>query len=417
MLEPAIPGGTAATLAAVRDEWTARGLRVLLFATCPDPGALGGGGDDAGLPGALTPLGVLAFADELRPEAAATLARFAEVGVRLKVISGDHPETVAALAARAGLPRDDHPVSGLDLVGMDDARLADVAEAAAVFGRVTPEQKERLVRALRGRVHYVAMVGDGVNDVLSLKEAQLGVAMLGGSQATRAVADVVLLNDSFGALPPAFREGQRIVGGMRDVIALFLTRSLYVTLVILGASVVGADFPVTPKHNAILALLTVGIPTLALAAWARPSRPQGGLLRSIMPFVLPAALTITLGGLAVYLFELRTTGDVAIARSALTTFTVLCGLLLIPFAEPPVRGWVGGDDLSPDWRPSAMAAALLAAYVAVLAVPTLRDSFELTVLSAGDYAGIVALVAAWALFLRFAWRARLLERYLGFRID
>jgi cation-transporting ATPase E len=180
--------------------------------------------------------------------------------------------------------------------------MGDLAEETTVFGRITPQQKERLVRVLRARGHYVAMIGDGVNDVLSLKQANLGIAMQGGSQAARGVADLILLNDSFAALPDAFREGQRIVSGMRDILKLFLTRVLYVALLIGALAVVQAGFPLAPKHSALLSLFVVGLPTLALAAWARPSAaPLGSLLGMVLRFAVPAAATLTVAGLGVYL--------------------------------------------------------------------------------------------------------------------
>ena len=158
------------------------------------------------------------MSDALRPEARETLRGFQEMGIQLKLISGDHPQTVAALAKQAGLDTNAQVVSGLELDQLDETAFAQVAEEATIFGRITPQQKKRLVRALRNRGHYVAMIGDGVNDVLSLKQANLGIAMHSGSQATRSVADLVLLDDSFAALPVAFREGQRITNGMERIL-------------------------------------------------------------------------------------------------------------------------------------------------------------------------------------------------------
>jgi cation-transporting ATPase E len=398
------------------DEWTAQGLRVLLFAYKPDIVPLQDAQSARGepqLPSDLIPLGLLSFSDELRSEVQATLKGFAEAGIRLKVISGDNPQTVAALARQAGFAQDIQAVSGLDLADMDESQLAQVAEEATAFGRITPQQKERLVRALRSRGHYVAMMGDGVNDVLSLKQAQLGIAVQSGSQATRAVADMVLMEDSFSALPAAFREGQRIIRGMQDILRLFLARTLYMTLLILGAAVVGVAFPVTPKHNAVLALLTVGIPTLALAVWAQPGELPRSVLRSVWHFVASAAFTVAVVGLAVYLGFLLTMGSEAIAQSALTTATVLCGLVLIPFVEPPTPAWVGGDVLSGDRRPAFLALGMLAAFVLILLVPALRRFFELRLLPLLDYVLIGAVVIVWGFILRFAWRKRLFERLLN----
>jgi cation-transporting ATPase E len=227
------------------------------------------------------------------------------------------------------------------------------------------------------------------------------------------VADIVLLNDSFAVLPAAFREGQRIVNGMQDIVRLFLTRTFYVTLLVLGTAIVGVAFPVTPKHNSVLALLTVGLPTLALAAWARPASPPRSLLRSVSHFVFPAAFAVAALALGVYLVYLQMLDDLAMARTALTTTTVLCGLLLIPFVEPPTAAWVGGDELSGDRRPLLLALTMLALYAAIMGVPAVRRSFELAPLRALDLVLIGAAVVIWAVGLRTVWRRLLFERWLG----
>jgi cation-transporting ATPase E len=390
-----------------------QGLRVLLLAHGPGDGPLHDGQGAPRLPEGLAPLGLLSLRDELRPEAGTTLSHLSGLGIELKVISGDNPQTVAALARQVGLPGIEDPVSGLDLAGLEGAQLAEMADGPAIFGRITPQQKEALVQAFRQRGRYVAMIGDGVNDVLSLKQAQVGVSMESGSQATRSVADIVLLGDSFAALPAAFREGQRIVQGMEDVVRLLLTRTFYVLFLVIATRLAGAPFPVTPKHNSILALLTVGIPILAIAAWARPGRAADSVIQSTRHFIFSAALSIAVVTLGVYLFYLAATDDVAVARTALTTASVLCGLVLIPFVEPPTEFWVGGDALSGDRRPALLAGAMLVLYGLVVALPPLRDFFELVPLRAIDYAALAAVVAAWALALRFAWRAQLLERILS----
>lgn len=400
-------------LASQMGEWTRDGLRVLLFAYRPDDARLEDAKGEPQLPSDLIPLSLLSFSDELRPEANETLKHFAELGIELKIISGDNPSTVAALSRQVGLGEDLRVVSGLDMDHLDEAQLEELAEEATIFGRITPQLKEKLVRFFRRRGRYVAMVGDGVNDVLSLKQAHVGVAMESGSQATRSVADIVLLGDSFAALPIAFREGQRIIKGMEDVVRLLLTRTFYVLLLIIATQILGAPFPVTPKHNSILALLTVGIPIFAIAAWARPGPPARSVVRSAGRFVLPAAFTVSIVSLGVYLYYLGTTGDVAISRTALTTATVLCGLVLIAFVEPPTEAWVGGDVLSGDWRPTVLALGMLGVYGAVMAIPALRTFFELTALRGFDYLLIAIVVAMWAFVLRFTWRARIFERLLG----
>jgi cation-transporting ATPase E len=409
VLEPFLRPGFAMVEAI--DTWTRQGLRVVLLAHHPASAPLHDGDGRPMLPSGLIPLGLLIFRDELRPAAQETLHRFVELGIEIKVISGDNPQTVAALARQVGLGLGGQEVSGLELAGAGDARLAEAAGGATIFGRITPQQKEALVRVLRAGGRYVAMIGDGVNDVLSLKQAQLGVAMQSGSAATRNVADIVLLHDSFAILPVAFREGQRIVKGMEDVVRLLLSRTFYVMLLIIATQIAGLAFPVTPKHNSILALVTVGIPILGIAAWARPGPPPRSVIRSTGHFVFPAALTVAALSFGVYLFYLQTASDVAVARTALTTATVFCGLLLIPFVEPPTPFWAGGDVLSGDPRPTVLAAAMLLLYAVVTAVPPLRAFFELALLTPADYALLAVLAVGWALLLRTIWRTRLLERW------
>jgi cation-transporting P-type ATPase E len=419
------------------DDRAGRGQRVLLFARAPDtssrflpmPGAaraqarmaLRGPDNHPQLPSSLAPLGLLSFTDELRPEAEATLRGFAEAGITLKIISGDSPQTVAAMARQAGFAGDARLVSGLELAAMDDAEFARTAERGQIFGRITPHQKENLVCALRDHGHYVAMIGDGVNDVLSLKSAHLGIAMETGSQATRSVAGMVLMGDSFAALPAAFREGQRILRGMQDVIRLFLARTFYVTLLIVAASVVGTAFPLTPKHNFILALLTVGIPTLPLAAWARPGQPTyvgyGGrrrpsILLTVRHFVVPAAFTVASVALLVYVAYLLAGRGLPAARSALTMTMVLCGILLIVFVEPPMPALAGGDELTDDRRPTVLAFAMLLLYILALAIPYVRHFFQLVLLPPTEVALILGVVLAWAIVQLYIWRHNVFERLL-----
>ncbi len=395
------------------EEWAQRGLRVLLFARHPGAASLHDGAGEPWLPRNLLPVGVLGFRDELRPEAQETLQHFADLGIQVKIISGDNPQTVAALARQVGFGDRGRVVSGLDLDGLSEPELDEVAEDAVIFGRITPQQKETLVGSLRRKGYYVAMIGDGVNDVLSLKRAHVGVAMQSGSQATRSVADIILLGDSFASLPVAFREGQRIVNGMEDVVRLLLTRTLYVLLLVIATRIAGVAFPVTPKHNSVLALLTVGIPILAIAAWARPGPTSHSVVRSASHFVLPAAFTVSLVALGIYLAYLGMSNDLPTARTALTTATVLCGLLLIPFVEPPTKAWAGGDRLSGDWRPTLLAVGMLGLYGVILALPVLRGFFELEILRAVDYLIIALVVAIWALAMRAIWRIRLFERLLA----
>ena len=397
----------------VVDGWVARGRRVLLLASVPGGSAPRDENGSPCLPSGLRPLGLVAIVDELRTEAATTLRHFADLGVHVKLISGDDPRTVAALAVQADFPEPVRLVSGAELDAMDDAAFAQAARDATVIGRTSPKHKERLVAALRAQGRYVAMIGDGVNDVLALKKANLAIAVRSGSPAARGVADLVLLRDSFAPLPAAVVEGQRIVGGMYDTVKLFLARSLTATAVIVGALLVEAPFPITPRHNSLVALMAVGIPTLALAAWAAPIRPRERLLRSIGPFIIPAVLTSALVGLIVYLAFWRVTANVSTSQSALTTTLVGCGLLLVFFAQPSSKWIAGGDGMIGDWRPAALVAVLAILFMVGVYLPAVRIIFDFARLPAATLAPLVLIVILWAISLRWIWRRRLFQRWFG----
>ena len=410
VLRPRLGEGGDGSLERLLDDWSAEGLRVMLFARLPEGAAMRDAGDAPLLPEGLQPVALLALREQLRSDARATLARFTDAGVLLKLISGDNPATVAALSRQVGLTLDGGVVSGIDLAELDDAALAEAVDGAQVFGRVPPSLKARLVSALRDRGHWVAMVGDGVNDVLSLKQAHLGVSMQSGSQATRAVADIVLLEDSFAALPEAVIEGQRIISGMQDSLHLFLARAMYMALVIFGAAMLGLVLPVSPRHNTVLALITVGIPALFLAVWARPARPGLDSLRRILRLVIPPAVACAAIGLPVYAWFSRS-GDVELARTAFTTFAVMCGLGLLPLLEPPIGESMSGADADgADARPTILAIALLALYGLFFIVEPAREFFELAPLSLGDVALLATLAAVWGLATMIAWHSRVVER-------
>ncbi|HYO42300.1 MAG TPA: HAD-IC family P-type ATPase [Candidatus Limnocylindrales bacterium] len=406
--------------------WTDKGLRVLLVATHPDASALQDPGEDetaARLPDGMRPLGLVALADELRAEAAETLAIFRASGVAVKIISGDDPETVAALARQAGLGPDIPLLAGPQLEAMDDIALRQAATDTVVFGRITPAQKERLVDALRAGGHYVAMIGDGVNDVLSLKKANLAIAMGSGSQATRGVADLVLMQDSFAAVAKAVIEGQRILNGMQDILKLFLTRIMTVGLVIMSSLVV-VTFPIELRNASALTVFTVGIPTALLAVWAQPGhRIRDSLGRTLARFVVPAAVGSSLIGLVLFvgLLFLGTEYDgksledsLHMAQTALTSFLVYAGLLLVIFVEPPVAWFAVAEPITPDRRPTFLALGLAIGYLVVLQVPLARGFFQLVAPDAREGLFVLLAVIAWLVMVRTFWARKVVERFLGF---
>ena len=413
VIGPLVAGAARDDIARLTADWADEGLRVMVFAELPAGAALRTADGRAQLPTDLRALGLFALREQLRPDARETLERLSAAGVRLKLISGDNPTTVAALTRQLGLVLEGPPTSGLELAQMDDEGLAAAVGKATIFGRVPPSLKARLVEALRSRGYWVAMIGDGVNDVLSLKQAHLGISMQSGSQATRAVADMVLLEDSFSALPVAVVEGQRIISGMQDSLHLFLSRAMYMAIVILGVALVGLAMPVSPRHNTVLALITVGLPALFLAFWARPARPGLDSLRRILRLIIPPAIACAAIGLPLFVAYANSAG-IDMARTAFTTFAVFCGLGLLPLLEPPVGESMSGADADgADIRPTLLALALVALYGSFFLIAPVRQFFELELLPLPDVALIAALAAVWAAAVMLMWRSRVVDRVRG----
>ena len=292
-----------------------QGRRVLLLATAA---ALAG---DV-LPGDLAPRALVLLEDEVRPDARETLEFFTAQGVGLKVISGDHPGTVAAVARRAGVPGAEVGVDARELPE-DAEQLAEVVEAHTVFGRVTPRQKRAMVLAMQGRGHVVGMTGDGVNDVLALKDADMGIAMGSGSGASRAVAQLVLMDDRFASLPSVLAEGRRVMNSVERAANLFIYGTVYSVLMSLVVSVVGVEFPFLPRHLTLVRTLSVGIPGFFLALAPDPRRSRSGFLPRVVRFAIPAGLIAGTAALVVYFAARAADGSTLTESRSAATITLL----------------------------------------------------------------------------------------------
>jgi cation-transporting ATPase E len=327
----------------------AGGLRVLL---------LGRAEIAADVLGAVRPAALVVLEQRVRPEAAGTLAYFAEQDVEVKVISGDNAISVGAVAASLDRPRADRPVDARTLPeGRDE--LADAVEAGTVFGRVTPAQKRDMVGALQSRGHTVAMTGDGVNDVLALKDADIGVAMGSGSPASRAVAQIVLLDNSFATLPYVVAEGRRVIGNIERVSNLFLTKTVYSVFLAISIGAIGVPFPFLPRHLTLIGALTIGIPAFFLALAPNTERARPGFVRRVLRLSVPAGIV---AGLVTFVTYLLVRGDPAATEiqqstAAVVALYVVATWVLVVVARPFA------------WWKAGMIAASIAAFSYALFLP------------------------------------------------
>jgi cation-transporting ATPase E len=365
-----------------------QGLRVLLLAR-----ASRDLGDPEVARGA-RPTALVVLEQRLRPDAADTLRYFAEQDVRAKVISGDNAVSVGAVAAKLGL--NGSTVDARRLPADPDGMAKELDEGT-VFGRVTPQQKRDMVGALQSRGHTVAMTGDGVNDVLALKDADIGVAMGSGSEATRAVAQIVLLNNSFATLPSVVAEGRRVIGNITRVATLFLVKTVYSVLLAVLVVCWQVEYPFLPRHLTLLSTLTIGVPAFFLALAPNKERAQPHFVRRVMRYSIPGGVVAAVATFATYLIARHHyTGagalDAETSAATLTLFLISMWVLAI-IARPYT--W---------WR-VALVAAMGLAFVLVLAVPGLQHFFALKLVGVTMpwIAVGISVVAAAALELLWRW--------------
>jgi P-type E1-E2 ATPase len=338
-----------------------QGRRVVAIGTTEE--VLGDVAADAKPPRDLDLLGIVIIGERLRPEAKETVAYFLEQGVELKVISGDRPETVAAIAREAGIPQEGPPLDGGDID-------PEAALHASVIGRITPEGKRLVIESLGAAGKFVAMVGDGVNDVPALKASRLAIAQGSGSQMARSVADLVLVSGDFAAVPAMVVEGRKIFRNLARVAKLFVTKSAFAVFLVVSAGLAPIPYPLLPRHLTLAATLTIGIPGffLALAPSSGEFRVTN-FLREVFRFAVPAGTAAGLGVLSSYLFARIVDEDLVEARTVATTVLVVVGLYLIIALE--AAGRIRGTAVS------VLCACLAGLYVGVLLVPPLRNFFAL----------------------------------------
>ncbi|MEU3996347.1 cation-translocating P-type ATPase [Streptomyces fungicidicus] len=356
LLDPADPA------LAETERMNEQGLRVLLLARARD-------GVDVDAPAAaegVRPAALVVLEQRLRPDAADTLRYFAEQNVRAKVISGDNAVSVGAVASKLGLSGTAVDARRLPA---DRKAMAGALDEGTVFGRVTPQQKRNMVGALQSDGHTVAMTGDGVNDVLALKDADIGVAMGSGSEATRAVAQIVLLNNSFATLPSVVAEGRRVIGNITRVATLFLVKTVYSVLLAVLVVVSRVEYPFLPRHLTLLSTLTIGVPAFFLALAPNKERARPHFVRRVMRYAIPGGVLAGLATFASYLIarEYYTgPGSLDAETSAATLTLFLISIWVLAIIARPYTWWRIG-----------LVAAMGGAFLVVLVVPWLQDFFAL----------------------------------------
>ncbi|WP_131247327.1 cation-translocating P-type ATPase [Schaalia cardiffensis] len=369
---------------------TREGMRVVALAH--SPGAV----QSEELPKQRDVVGIVVLAEELRPDAKDTLDYFAQQKVRVRVISGDNPATVGAIATRAGLGRPDgEPLVIADARDLPDDLLSDEFQKAVittdVFGRVTPEQKRAMVQALQADGHCVAMTGDGVNDALALKDADLGIAMGNGAQATKAVAQLVLVDSKFSVLPGVVAEGRRIIANMERVSALFLAKTVYAAVIVFACAILALQYPFLPRHFTYIDAFTIGIPAFFLALAPNSRRYVPGFLKRTLALAVPAGVILSAAALSAYL--LIGSGRVEGQTGATLSLMIGAVFLLSVTARPFVP-----------WRVALLAAMIAASVLGVL-IPFTRHFFALEWPSATQWGIIIACGVLAAALIEISHRA------------
>lgn len=401
--------GASAQALAASYEAAGRGLRAVVLAYRPasslefskslESGQEGQLGDSEFSLAGLRPVVLLTFREKVRADAKATLEYFREQGVSLKIISGDNPRTVAAVARDVGF---DFASDGYDARNLpeDVEAMAEVLARESVLGRVSPEQKKMIVLALQSRGHVVAMTGDGVNDALALKYADIGIAMGSGAAATKAVSRLVLLDGQFSHLPSVVAEGRRVIANVERVANLFLTKTSYAIIISIVIGLLTWRYPFLPRQLSIVSSMTIGIPAFFLALLPNARRYQPGFLRRALQFSIPAGLILSACIMAVYSYArafpdpLMNSAESITAAQTATTMTVLLVAL-----------WVLGALARPFdiWR-SLLVGAMVAGLVLIMVVPFARNFFALDIPSGMLLAVTIGVTAAGCLAIEALYR-------------
>ena len=429
-------------------EISKKGLRTVVICRGPDIPLYDG--EEPAIP-KLELVALLSIRDEVRPDCREIIDEFQKNGMDLKVISGDDPETVDALFSLAEIPGRRNIISGDELAALSEDEFDEAVLKTNIFGRMKPEQKETVVSSLKKSGRYVAMVGDGVNDVRALKAANVGVALQSGSGAARGVADMVLVEDHFSALPKAILEGKKTVTGMRDILRLYLTRNFVLMILILIIMLVLGKIPMMPVQNVLYSLSSVAFAAFLMAIWAKPSNNKALILPGVLRFSIPMAVMIAGFGLIVYVIFFHFTGNGTFelgesfyqgmfntysspmwsdwtgflehmmisgetfsevtARNAMLVFIMIAGISQLFFIYPLSRLYSVDGEISKDLKPTILALLLFGLIALVYNVPQVAVSLaSLAMFPAEYFLLIIGFVVLWFLFAVLFLKSRFMRK-------
>ena len=377
--EALLTAGEGEGLLAAYGEASARGLRGVAFAevaSLPDP--------DAPLE-RVRPLALITIGDVLRPEVKEAFTLMHELGMEPKIISGDNPQTVAALLQQLRIETAGGAIAGSELDNLSEEAFAEAVVAHSVFGRISPQQKSRIVESLREQGRFVAMVGDGANDVHALRAADIAVAMESGTSTARGVAGIVLVRDSFSALIRGAQEATFVLGNAARLSKLFLAKSVYAYLLIFATNLLALDFPFLPRHGSLTAMLALGIPAIFISISIPPPKAGKDYLNNVLRFALPAGISLAIAAMVVQ-FAVEWLFNQGVEESR-TLVSLVIGFTSIGFMIQ-VLGFEGASFRSLTRPVMTLFLGGLLGFALVLTVytPWLRNFFDFSPINAGEWA-------------------------------
>jgi len=394
-------------------------LDTLLFAHLPDSVPLYDRSNQPQLPRELIPISYLHISESIRPEAKQTIREFTDAGIEIKILSSDAPERAAQTAQALGLNEQGSAVisgENLDELGEKDFNLK--IKGTSVFGYLSPSQKAAVIKSLRSQKVFVAMLGNNVSDVQAMRQADLRIALKGGSQAALMITDIVLLKNSLDALPDVLRMGQRLVNGILDTFKLYLSQVISQLLMIVSLVVFNLQqFPYHPTHAGVVSLFTITFPNILLTFWSATGMMSKEIMRRrLAHFVIPASIASSILAWAVYYWFYLSTSSVNYALLAVMYALLLAGWLRVLFVQPPSQIWVGGATLRGDRRVIWLILGIALLFAVVVSIPFFQDALHIIWLSPlVDYLWVILAVFIWAFALRTVWRSKLFRSFINKR--